>query len=157
MLNIFLCIFTLMVFGISSSAFAEDHLFTNKDLDRYKGVSNGFVYRDRGDSVLPSSASDSGFRYWCSLGRSCEERIVDARRSWADAEGKLLKVKSDDFWTASGGSRVFSDRKSLGVLDAEKSAIAAKAELVSAEHSLLDLKERARIEDIPSGWLRCQP
>jgi len=161
-------IFFLVLFNLIliCNVFAEDKVYTNKDLDKYE-YSSGTIYRDSvqnntntinyNDLVKQSgSVSSSNYNYWCNTGSTYQKRVDRARDRAAKALETLSETESKVFLTNKGGRRLFSDKKDSSIVSAERELKVAQNELSSAEHDLTELNDSSRKANIPAGWLRCQ-
>lgn len=148
-----ICFLTLMLMVLTAAhwpASSADRSFSNADLDRYKGETEGVIIPET-ISPAPSKkekpakkvSEEKSKQYWCSRGSSQRVKVDRAKAKVEDAERKIADMDAQP-------------RKKKSRSIAEKKVREAKKELYRAEQELNDLEQKAHRQSIPPGWLRCQ-
>jgi hypothetical protein len=143
----------ILLLCVASPVFCEEEgkVFTNEDLRKYKKDYGATVYqapsgrginrRGSKEDAGRENASQKKRDYYCSYG-------TKYKRSMDEAEHALKRCQ-EKFYEKRKAAR-FLISEDRGDCDQKKSAFER------ARATFSDLADKARREDIPDGWLRCQ-
>ena len=129
-------------------------VFTNEDIEKYKGPANIMPPPDA-RVIKEEKEADRKYKekelkeekemeYWCKRGTVLKRRIEDSKDVVKETEDDILERKT----------KGTSSRKKSAAL--EKRLEKAKKRLRDAEGDLRDLEDEAHRKGIKPGWLRCQ-
>jgi len=140
--------------GEDKSSQGQPQLFTNQDIEKYKGPSEAdstdtkTVSREDREEVLKdknqSIREDQEKEYWCKK---------------ASAYKRKIKKADDDVKEA---EKTISEQNSKGLHAGKKTAVLqkrlekARQKVGYAEADLGELEDEAHRKGVPPGWLRCQ-
>ena len=140
--------------GEDKSAQGQPQLFTNQDIEKYKGPSEAkttdtktFLREDmekvRNDKNQ-SIREDQEKEYWCKKASAYKKKIKKADDDVKETEGEIVQGSSKG---SHGGKKTSQLQKKL-----EKS----RKKVEYAEAGLGELEDEAHRKGVPPGWPRCQ-
>ena len=140
--------------GAESSVEEQPQIFTNQDIEKYKGpseaktsdartVSKEDMEKARNDKNQ-SIREDQGKGYWCKKASAYKKKIKKADDDVKEAEREISEESSKG---THGGKKTAQLQKKL-----EKS----QKKVEDAEAGLGELEDEAHRKGVPPGWLRCQ-
>jgi len=160
--RLFLFIYVVFVFsmfaapvnGAESSAQGQPQVFTNQDIEKYKGSSDDqttdakTVLREDREKVRNDKnqniREDQEKEYWCKKASAYKKKIKKADDDVKEAEWEISEESSKGLHA---GKKTVLLQKRL-----EK----ARKKVEYAEADLGELEDEAHRKGVPPGWLRCQ-
>jgi len=141
--------------GAESSAEEQPQIFTNQDIEKYKGPSEVKATRDtktvsRDDMERARNYEKQSIRedrekeYWCKKASAYKKKIKKADDDVKETEGEIVQGSSEG---SHGGKKTSQLQKKL-----EKS----RKKVEYAEAGLGELEDEAHRKGVPPGWPRCQ-
>jgi chromosome segregation ATPase len=140
--------------GEDKSVQGQPQLFTNRDIEKYKGPSEAkttdtkTVLREDREKVRndknQSIREDQEKEYWCKKASAYKKKIKKADDDVKETEKKISEESSKSLHA---GKKTALLQKRL-----EK----ARKKVEDAEADLGELEDEAHIKGVPPGWLRCQ-
>lgn len=140
--------------GAESSVEEQPQIFTNQDIEKYKGpsepkttdtntVSREDMERARNDKNQ-IIREDQEKEYWCKKASAYKKKIKKTDDDVKETEREIAQENSKG---SHGGKKTAQLQKKL-----EK----ARKQVVYAEADLGELEDEAHRKGVPPGWLRCQ-
>ena len=140
--------------GAESSVQEQPQLFTNQDIEKYKGPSDSrtgdtkTVFKEDREEVWKnknqSIREDREKEDWCKKASAYKKKIKKADDDVKEAEREIAQEGSKG---PQGGKKTAQLQKKL-----EK----ARKKVEYAEADLGELEDEAHRKGVPPGWLRCQ-
>jgi len=140
--------------GEDKSEQGQPRLFTNEDIEKYKGPSDSrttdtktVLKEDREDIRNDKNQSireDQEKEYWCKKASAYKKKIKKADDDAKETEREISQESSKGLH---GGKKTALLQKKL-----EK----ARKKVEYAEADLGELEDEAHRKGVPPGWLRCQ-
>lgn len=100
-----------------------------------------------------SLAGQNDFEYWCQQAQYHDRRVEKARTAYKEEEENLRNVQHENelynLYKGKMGKRQSEDYAQYRVEQAQK-------ELDRAEEAQGEFEDKARINDVPNSWLRCE-
>jgi uncharacterized protein YecA (UPF0149 family) len=142
------------VHGADKSAQEEPQLFTNQDIEKYKGPSEAkttdtkTVLREDREKALDdknqSIREEREKEYWCKKASAYKKKIKKADDDVKETENKISEESRKN---------LHADKKTALL---QKRLEKARKKVEYAEADLGELEDEAHRNGIPPGWLRCQ-
>ena len=140
--------------GEDLSAQGQPQLFTNQDIEKYKGPSDAktmdtkTVLREDREEVRnnkkKSIREDQEKEYWCKKASACKKKIKIADDDVKETENKISEESRKS---------LHADKKTALL---QKRLEKARKKVEYAKADLGELEDEAHRNGVPPGWLRCQ-
>ena len=140
--------------GEDKSAQGQPQLFTNQDIEKYKGPSdskttaNKTVLREDMEEVRndknQSIREDQEKEYWCKKASAYKKKIKKADDDVKETEKEISQENNKS---------LHANKKTAQL---EKRLEKASKKVEYAEADLGELEDEAHRKGVPPGWLRCQ-
>lgn len=143
-----------VVKGAESSVEEQPQIFTNQDIEKYKGLSDAkttnskTVSREDMEKARndknQSAREDQEKEYWCKKASAYKKKIKKADDDVKETEQEISEE---------GYKGPQSSKKTAQL---QKKLEKARKKLEYAEADLGELEDEAHRKGVPPGWLRCQ-